>query len=210
MDSSNRSEPMEITSRESTTGKRRLPTAGSSQQNKNKILKGRRNPSKETTKSSSTSKEKGSYGWWTKSCEEISKKLWYPIEIGSVDSVDPVDPVDLTDPSTSSNGYVLGAEQNSWSKTKRYIPRNRNFPRISWPSSMFSHADTMECEDMQGKEGERNDEDEMPENTTLPDCEANQDASEMDEGGSGYIQHLTPPCKGRKKRRKGKQAISPK
>ncbi len=128
--------------------KRKSSTAGSDQQNKRMTLKDKRKPCKkniQTTKSSQisdqglTSKGKDSYGWWTKSCEEMSKKLSYPIEIDSVGL-----------PSTSSNGYVREVQPNSWSKTKRYIPRNRSFPRISWPSSMYSPyfpADTMECGD---------------------------------------------------------------
>ncbi len=128
--------------------KRKSSTVESGKQNKRMTLKGKQKQCREnipTMKSSrisdqaSTSKGKDSFGWWTKSCEEMSKKLSYPIEIDSVGL-----------PSTSSNGYVREVQPNSWSKTKRYIPRNRSFPRISWPSSMYSPyfpADTMECGD---------------------------------------------------------------
>jgi transposase len=129
--------------------KRKLSTVESVQQNKKTILKGKKKQCLMNTRDTKllpmlvqdlTLKEKDSYGWWTKFCEETSKKLLFPIEIGCVDSL-----------LNFSNGFVTEVQQDSLLKIKKYIPKNKSYQRISWPSSMFSHVDTTGCDVINGK-----------------------------------------------------------
>lgn len=122
-----------------------MPTVESAHRNKRTISKDRNKPCRKrtrTTKSSqisgqaSTSNVKACYGWWTQSCEDMSKKLSSPIAIDSADSG-----------LNSCNGFVTEVIQTSWSKTKKYVPQVKSSQTISWPSSMFSPADTTECAD---------------------------------------------------------------
>lgn len=121
------------------------PIAVSARQNKRTISSDKSNRSNKRTRNTkssrtsgraSTSKEKDCYGWWTKSCEDMSKKLWCPTKTGCADLL-----------SNSSNGYVTNIKQLSWSKIKKYVPQNKNSPKILWQSYTSSHADTMECDD---------------------------------------------------------------
>jgi putative transposase len=123
-----------------------LPIAGSVLQNKRTISTDRSNHSKKrtrTTKSSRTldqaliSGAKTCYGWWTQSCVEMSKKLLLPTKIDYADSL-----------TNLSHGYVTEQRQSSLCKTKICRLENKNSPKISWPSSMFSAADITECADM--------------------------------------------------------------
>ena len=121
------------------------PTAVSARQNNRTILSDKCNRSNKrtrTTKSSRTSgpastlKGKDCYGWWTKSCEEMSKKLWCPTKIDCADL-----------PMNWSNGYVTSTKRLSWSKIKKYSPQSASSPKILWHSYTSSRADTMECDD---------------------------------------------------------------
>jgi transposase len=90
----------------------------------------------QTSDQVSISKEKTCFGWWTQSCVEMSQKLWSPTEIDYVDSH-----------TNLLNGYVTGVKPLSWSNIKSCKAENRNFPKISWPSSMCSAADITDSED---------------------------------------------------------------
>jgi len=94
-----------------------MPIVESAPFNKKRISKGKNKQCKKRTritKSSqtsdraSTSKEKDYYGWWTKSCEEMSKRLWCPTAIDCADS-----------PLNSSNIYATKIVPNSWSRIKK-------------------------------------------------------------------------------------------
>ena len=93
-----------------------------------------------TTKLSQTSdqasilKGRDCYGWWTKSCEETSKKLWFPTE---------TDFADL--PSTSSSGCVTETAPISWSKIKKYTPRNQSSQKTLWQLYTSSRVGTTGC-----------------------------------------------------------------
>lgn len=122
-----------------------MPTAGSARPSRKTTSSGKSNPPKKrirTTPSSrtsgrgSTSKEKDCYGWWNTSCKEMSKRLWFPTKIDSVDS-----------PLSSLNGFVESMTQHSWSKIKKYAPRNRSFRKTSWPLSTSSRVATTACDD---------------------------------------------------------------
>jgi transposase len=92
--------------------------------------------SSQTSAQDSTSSAKTCYGWWTQCCKDMSQKLSLPTAIDSVDS-----------PTTSCNGFVTEVKRGSLCSSKTSCPVNRNSPKILWPSSMFSAAGTMECED---------------------------------------------------------------
>ena len=132
------------------------PIVESHRQNKRTILKGKSCPSRKriqiiksspTSGPASTSSARASYGWWTRSCKEESSKLWSPIEIDCVDS-----------PSTSLNGYVADTTPLSWSKTKRYVPHNKNLQRTLWQSYMSSRAGITACDDMDKEKTENEEE----------------------------------------------------
>jgi len=142
--------PMEITddttnnnSKRSLQNERATLTVELAPRNKRMISSDKNNPSKKrirTTKSSvmsgqaSTSNERDCYGWWTQSCEEMSKKLWFPTETVSVDS-----------PSTSLNGYVVNTTPVSWSKIKKYTPPSTSSQKTLWQSYTSSRVDTTVC-----------------------------------------------------------------
>lgn len=122
-----------------------MPTAGSARPSKRTTSSGKSNrpkkrtrttPSSRTSARASTSKEKDCYGWWNKSCEEMSKRLWFPTRTDFAGSH-----------SNSSNGFVESTTRHSWSRIKKYAPRNRNFPKTSWPSSTSSRVGTTACDD---------------------------------------------------------------
>jgi len=122
-----------------------MSTAVSARQNKRTILSDKSNPSNKRTRSTKSSRTSGlastlsvrdSYGWWTKSCEDLSKKLWSPTEI---------DCAALH--TNSSNGFVRSTEPLSWSRIESYAPQSKSSQRISWPSYTSSRADTTESED---------------------------------------------------------------
>ena len=146
-------EPMEITddmtnqtsSSNQQLVENRMPIVESAPPNKKRTSRGRNNQCNKRTRTTklsqisaraSTSKEKVCYGWWTKSCEEMSKKLWCPTA---------TDCADL--PSNSSNTYATEVVPNSWSKIKRYVPLNKSSQKTLWQSYTSSRAATMECED---------------------------------------------------------------
>lgn len=62
--------------------------------------------------------------------------MWYPTRTDSVGSA-----------SNSSTGYASSTTPVSWSKIRKYVPRNRSSQRILWPSFMSSHAGTTDCDD---------------------------------------------------------------
>lgn len=118
-------------------------TAGSAQPSRKKTCSDKLKASKtrtQNTKSSktlvqgSTTNAKGSCFWWTKSCQDASKKLLLPTVIGSVGSA-----------LNSSSGYVEEKEPNSWCLIRKHIRQNKSSQRISYPSSMFSAAGITEC-----------------------------------------------------------------
>lgn len=122
-----------------------MPTAGSARPSKRTTLSGKSSPPKKRTRTTpssrtsgraSTSNGKDCYGWWNTSCEEMSKKLWFPTRTGSVDS-----------PLSSLNGFVESTTRHSWSRITTYVPQNRSFPKTSWPSSTSSRVGTTACDD---------------------------------------------------------------
>ena len=122
-----------------------MSTAVSARQNKRTISSDKSNPSNKRTRSTKSSRTLGpastlsvrdSYGWWTKSCEDVSKKLWSPtvIDCAALHT-------------NSSTGFVRSTEPLSWSRIESFAPRSKNSQRISWPLYMSSHAETTESED---------------------------------------------------------------
>jgi len=74
--------------------------------------------------------------FWTKQCEDISQKLWLPIETDSVDSR-----------SNFWSGSSSDVESNSWFSMKKKInPATKNSQTIFSPSYMFIPAETWEEE----------------------------------------------------------------
>lgn len=135
----NRTAPMSLQQKDG-----KLHSAGSVLGNKRMISNDKKNPSQKRTritKSSPTSgqvsisKGKDSYGWWNPLCKEMSKRLSSPTAIDSVGLR-----------SNLSNGFATREIPTSWSRTKRYVPQTQNSQKISWPSSMFSPADTTGCD----------------------------------------------------------------
>jgi hypothetical protein len=92
--------------------------------------------SSQTSGQASITRENSTCSWWTRSCQEQSRRLSSRIVTDSPDSV-----------LNSSNGYVNVLQPNSWCSISRNIPQNGSFQRISYPSSMFSAADIMACDD---------------------------------------------------------------
>ena len=81
----------------------------------------------------STSKEKDLKPFWKHQTADISKKLWLPTEIDSVDSV-----------LNSSNGSSsLAPMGESWFSIKRKLPPKRNLLETSSPSLQSSLRDSM-------------------------------------------------------------------
>lgn len=74
----------------------------------------RTTPSLRTSAQGSTLEEKDCYGWWTTSCEDMSKRLWFPTRIDSVGL-----------PLSSSNGFVANTTRHSWSKIRRIRKQTR-------------------------------------------------------------------------------------
>jgi len=121
--------------------------AVSARQNKRTILSDKSNRSNKRTRNTKSSRTSGpastlsardSYGWWTKSCEDLSKKLWSPTEIDCA-----------VLPTSSSSGFVRSTEPLSWSRIESYAPQSKSSQRISWPLYMSSRAGTTESEDTQ-------------------------------------------------------------
>jgi len=83
----------------------------------------------------STSREKGLTPFWNKGFEEISKRLWLPIETGCVDSV-------LSLPNDSLNGEV----GRSWFSIKRKTPQNPSWSATSSQSSQYLLPEFTVCE----------------------------------------------------------------
>lgn len=119
------------------------PAVGSDRRNKRTTLKDKKQPCKKRTrrtKSSQTSdqdsilNERDCYEWWTTSCEETSKKLWFPTGTDCVDS-----------PSTSLSGCVSETIPVSWSKIRRFVPRSLNSQKILWPLYTSSLVATTGC-----------------------------------------------------------------
>jgi putative transposase len=118
-------------------------TVGSAPTNKRTISSGKNNRSSKRTRTTklsqtlvqaSTSSARDCYGWWTTSCEELSRKLWFPIEIASADL-----------PSNSLSTYVEEVVPVSWSKIKKYVRQNTSSQKILWPLYMSSLAGTTGC-----------------------------------------------------------------
>lgn len=83
-----------------------------------------------------TLREKACKEFWSELCEERSKKLWFPTEIGCVNSH-----------SIRSNGFSCKTIQNSWFSIKQSInPAAKNSPKTFCPSFKFSHAEKWEKE----------------------------------------------------------------
>ncbi len=125
-------------------------TAESVRPNKTKILNDKSKASNKRiriTKPSQTSGRgltsdgKVCFDWWISSCKDASKKLWSPIEIGSVGS-----------DSNSSNTYVKETKHVSSFKMRISRPQNRSSQKILWPSYMSSVADITGCGDTDKKE----------------------------------------------------------
>lgn len=128
-----------------------LPTLEYLLQSRKKICNDNKNSSEENTQVTnssqisgleSISKGKGFAKWWNKSCEEMSKKLWYPTKIDSVDS-----------PLTSLSSCVKSTERSSWSKITKYKVPSKNLQKICFPSSTFSHVGDMDSEDTKKSKG---------------------------------------------------------
>ena len=123
----------------------RLPTAASAPRNRKMTSKGKKNPSRKVTpntKSSGTS-ARGSTSnagdfceWLTPYWQETSKKLLSHIRTDSAGL-----------PLISSNGYVKEETPISWSKSRSYVPQNRNSQKISWPLFTSSPASSTDRED---------------------------------------------------------------
>ena len=76
----------------------------------------------------STLKEKGLTPFWTQESKELSKKLWLPTKIGSVDSI-------LTSSKELSKDSPMG---ESWFSIERCLPLKKNLSKISSPLSQYS------------------------------------------------------------------------
>jgi len=77
--------------------------------------------------------------FWSKQCEDISQRLWLPIETGSVGSH-----------STFWNGSSSNLESHSWFTIKRRVnPQITNYPTTYSPSYMSIHVEEWEKEDIQ-------------------------------------------------------------
>lgn len=90
----------------------------------------------ETLEAGLTLKEKGFYPFWDKSRKDIYDKLWLPLETDLVDS-------DLT----FLNGSVSQMALKSWFSIQVQEAKNKNLQKTCSQSSMFSIAESMECED---------------------------------------------------------------
>ena len=84
---------------------------------------------------------KVSVPFWNCQAKDLSPKLWLPIE---------TDCVALR--SNWCNGSFNSMEHNSWFSIKKWTPQDKqNWPKISWPSSTFSIAESMESENIKVK-----------------------------------------------------------
>ena len=79
--------------------------------------------SSRTSVPASTSSENHSVKWFNSYCEELSKSLWYPTEIDSVES-----------PLVSLSGCVQSTTRNSWSKIKTFDLPKKSLPKTYFPS----------------------------------------------------------------------------
>lgn len=120
-------------------------TAGSPHLHKRKIWKDKLSSSEVNTLTTrllqiqdlvSTSKEKDLTPFWTSESEEISRRLWLPTKIDSVDSV-------LTSSTESSLNTLMG---KSWFSIKKKHPHKKNSLMTSFQSSQFSLPDSMDSE----------------------------------------------------------------
>ena len=84
----------------------------------------------------STLKEKDLTPFWTLQSKEISKNLWLPTKIDSVDSV-------LNSMRESSTNTQMG---KSWFSIKNKLPLQKNSQMTSFKSSLFSLTDSMDLE----------------------------------------------------------------
>jgi hypothetical protein len=144
-----------------------LPSKRTISNDKNKQSKKRTMRLSLTSVQDSILREKGCYGWWTKSCAETSQKLLLPIKIGSADLG-----------SNSCSGFVKGVTQNSWSNTIRYVPQTKSSQKISWPTSMFS----LSCR-YNGRRRYQSSEDK-----TASDSNSSSDPEKLDEGSKRHLQ----------------------
>lgn len=83
----------------------------------------------------STSSGKGCYSFWNSQVSEMSKKLWLPIETGSVD-------LDLN----SLNGSSINTMSDSWFSTMLRVPQSPNLSQTSCQSSPFFPVGFMDSE----------------------------------------------------------------
>jgi len=67
--------------------------------------------------------------FWNRRCEENSEKLWLPTETDSAGSH-----------TNSSKLFSNSIPSNSWFSIKQHVLQKQNSPKISCPSSTFSHA----------------------------------------------------------------------
>jgi putative transposase len=101
--------------------------------------------STKTSVADSTSKEKGFFPFWNKSCQEISNLLWLDIKTDSRGSV-----------SILSDGSVSKKIANSWFSVEQSCLQSENLLKIScWAgdppscqSSIVSVADSTDCENI--------------------------------------------------------------
>ena len=97
--------------------------------------------SSQTLGQGSTSDAKAFVPFWNCQAKDLSPKLWLPIETDCVASH-----------SNWFNGSFNSMTHDSWFSIKKWTPRdNPNWPKISWPSSTFSIAESMESENIKTK-----------------------------------------------------------
>ncbi len=105
---------------------------------KDKLISSKKNTQKEsstkTSAADSTSKEKGFFPFWNKSCQEISNLLWSDIKTDSQGSV-----------SILSDGYVSKKIANSWFSAEQSCLQSENLLKISSVLSTVSVADSTDC-----------------------------------------------------------------
>jgi len=112
------------------TSKRTISSVKSSRSTK----RTRTTRSSRTSGQASTSSERDCYGWWTKSCEELSRRLWFPTEIASAGL-----------PLNSLSTYVEEQTPVSWSKIKKYTQLNPSSQKTLWPLFTSSLVATTAC-----------------------------------------------------------------
>lgn len=83
----------------------------------------------------STLKEKDFKPYWNQQSEAVSKKLWLPTKIDSVDSV--------LSCSKQSSVHPMG---KSWFSIEKKHPPRKSSSKISLPSSLYSHRGCTDCE----------------------------------------------------------------